>query len=104
MALRKIPVRRSGNRHNLFMGGDREMVMFSGVIAFTSIFAVMTWPSVAYGIGGWFLALAGLRWMAKEDPLMRKVYMRHRRYYQRHYLARSTPFRKNTAIQGEQYR
>ncbi|NML17007.1 conjugal transfer protein TrbD [Azohydromonas caseinilytica] len=104
MTLRKIPVRRSGNRPNLFMGGDREMTMFSGVIAFTLVFAVMTVPALIYGIGGWFLALWGLRWMAKKDPLMRKVYMRSRLYRQRIYLARSTPFRKNTRSQGKQYR
>lgn len=104
MALRKIPVRQSGHRHNLFMEGDRELVMVSGVIAFTSVFAVMTWTSLAYGIGGWFAALALFRWMATKDPLMRKVYMRSRRYYQRIYLARSTPFRKNTSTQGKLYR
>ncbi|NMQ07993.1 conjugal transfer protein TrbD, partial [Candidatus Accumulibacter phosphatis] len=32
MALRKIPIRRAGNRDNLFMGGDRELVMFSGLL------------------------------------------------------------------------
>jgi len=25
MALRAIPIRRAGNRENLFMGGDREL-------------------------------------------------------------------------------
>ena len=39
MALRTVPIRRSGNRHNLFMGGDREMVMFSGLLAFALIFS-----------------------------------------------------------------
>ena len=39
MALRKIPIRRAGNRHNLFMGGDREMVMFSGLLAAILVFA-----------------------------------------------------------------
>ena len=33
MALRTIPIRRAGNRDNLFMGGDRELVMFSGLPA-----------------------------------------------------------------------
>lgn len=39
MALRAIPIRRAGNRHNLFMGGDRELVMFSGLLAFALIFS-----------------------------------------------------------------
>ena len=39
MALRTIPIRRSGNRDNLFMGGDRELVMFSGLLAFALVFS-----------------------------------------------------------------
>jgi hypothetical protein len=39
MALRTIPIRRAGNRENLFMGGDRELVMFSGLLAFALIFS-----------------------------------------------------------------
>ena len=38
MALRKVPIRRIGNRHNLFMGGDRELVMLSGLLAFALVF------------------------------------------------------------------
>ena len=37
MALRTIPVRRAGNRHNLFLGGDRELVMTAGLLAFTLV-------------------------------------------------------------------
>ena len=29
--LRRVPIRRIGNRHNLFMGGDRELVMLAGI-------------------------------------------------------------------------
>ena len=39
MALRAIPIRRAGNRTNLFMGGDRELVMFTGLIAFALVFS-----------------------------------------------------------------
>lgn len=104
MALRKIPVRRSSNRPNLFMGGDRELVMFAGLLAGVLVFSAATWYSASYGIFSWFAALALFRWMASKDPLMRQVYMRHLRYYQRCYLARSTPFRVNTQTQGKLYR
>ena len=33
----------------------------------------------------------GVRWMAKADPLMRNVYLRHIKYSQR-YAAKSGPF------------
>lgn len=95
MALRTTPIRRSLTRHNLFMGGDREMVMFSGLCAFALIFTAFTVAATAYGLLLWFCSLYVLRLMAKADPQMRQVYMRHR-LYARYYPARSTPFRVNT--------
>ncbi len=95
MALRTTPIRRSLTRHNLFMGGDREMVMFSGLCAFALIFTAFTVAATVYGLILWFCSLYVLRLMAKADPQMRQVYMRHR-LYARYYPARSTPFRVNT--------
>ena len=48
-------------------------------------------------------ALFALRLMAKADPKLRHVYLRHRRY-KPYYPARSTPFRENTPSQGKQYK
>lgn len=84
------------------MDGDREMVMFSGLLAAILIFAAQDWRAFALGIGLWFTALALLRKMAKADPKMRHVYLRQRRY-QTYYPAHSTPYRINTAAQGKQY-
>ena len=103
MALRTIPIRRAGNRSNLFMGGDRELVMFTGLIAFALVFSAQELRASLYGIGLWLCALYLLRLMAKADPQMRFVYLRHRRY-QRYYPAQSTPFRINPNSQGQQYR
>ncbi len=103
MALRTIPIRRAGNRHNLFMGGDRELVMFSGLLAFSLIFNAQELRATVVGISLWFGALFATRRMAKSDPQMRKVYMRHRKY-KPYYAARSTPFRVNTGSQGRQYK
>lgn len=95
MSLRTIPIRKSGIRENLFLGGDRELVMFSGLISAILIFAAQDWLALFFGIGLWFVSLNRLRMMAKSDPRMRAVYLRHRRY-KAYYPARSTPFRKNT--------
>ena len=57
MALRKIPIRRAGNRENLFMGGDRELVMFSGVMAFALIFSAQELRATLFGLVLWFGAL-----------------------------------------------
>jgi type IV secretory pathway TrbD component len=103
MALRTIPIRRAGNRENLFMGGDRELVMFSGLLAFALIFSAQVLRATVVGLLLWFGALFACRLMAKADPKLRFVYMRHRKY-KPYYPARSTPFRANPASQGKQYR
>ena len=103
MALRTIPIRRAGNRDNLFMGGDRELVMFSGLLAFALIFSAQELRATVIGLLLWFGALFACRLMAKSDPKLRFVYLRHRRY-KPYYPARSTPFRENTPSQGKQYK
>ncbi|HEK2843861.1 TPA: conjugal transfer protein TrbD [Proteus mirabilis] len=103
MALRTIPIRRAGNRENLFMGGDRELVMFSGLLAGALIFSAQDIKATVFGICLWFGSLFVCRLMAKSDPKMRAVYLRHR-HYKSYYPARSTPFRENTTRQGKQYK
>jgi len=103
MALRAIPIRRAGNRNHLFMGGDRELVMFSGLLAAALVFSAQELRATLFGILLWFGALYLLRLMAKSDPKLRQVYLRHR-LYASYYPARSTPFRVNTQRQGAQYR
>lgn len=92
--LRSVPIHASMNRHNLFMGGDRELVMVAGLLAAALIFSSQDWLATAYGIILWIGALFLLRLMAKADPQLRPVYLRHR-LYRRYYPARSTPFRNN---------
>ncbi len=91
MALRSIPIHRAGNRTNLFMGGDRELVMFTGVIAFALVFSAQDSRATLFGVALWVIALYLFRLMAKSDPKMRQVYLRNRRYRQ-YYPPRSTPF------------
>ena len=102
MALRTIPIRRAGNRDNLFMGGDRELVMFSGLMAFALIFSAQELRATVIGLLLWFGTLFACRLMAKSDPKLRLVYLRSRRY-QRYYPARSTPFRVNSNSQARHY-
>lgn len=103
MALRTIPIRRAGNRINLFMGGDRELVLFTGLLAFALIFSAQELRATIFGITLWVVSLGVLRLMAKADPQMRYVYLRGRKY-KKYYPARSTPFRINTDSQGNQYK
>lgn len=103
MALRRVPIRRVGNRHNLYLNGDRELVMFTGLLCGVMIFVVQSWLAAFLGIALWFYGLWVLRKMAKSDPLMRKVYFRALRY-QAYYPPRATPFRNNTETQARQYK
>jgi len=57
MALRTIPIRRAGNRAQLFMGGDRELVMFSGLIAFALVFSAQEIRASLYGLLLWLCSL-----------------------------------------------
>ncbi|MFR1533871.1 MAG: conjugal transfer protein TrbD [Bilophila wadsworthia] len=54
-----------------------------------------TWIAFWTGLTLWVFSLFVLRLMAKADPQMRFVYLRHIRYAA-YYPARSTPFRENT--------
>lgn len=103
MALRTIPIRRVGHRPNLFMGGDRKLVMFTGLLAFTLIFTALELRAALFGLCLWFGVLFSSRLMAKSDPLLLIVFWRHY-HYKKYYPPRSTPFRRNPESQGKQYR
>lgn len=102
MALRSVPIRRAGLRPNLFLGGDREMVMFTGLMATALIFSAQEIRATVFGLVLWFGALYALRIAAKADPKMRYVFLRNLGY-QPYYPPRSTPYRTNSRIQGKRY-
>ncbi len=93
--LDRIPLHKFSFRPNLVMGCDRELIMFSGLMAFSLAFTAMSLLAAIYGACLWIVSLFFLRLMAKADPKMRHVYLRHIRY-KHYYPARSTPFRVNT--------
>lgn len=103
MTLQRVPIRQAGNRANLFMGGDRELVMSSILLAATLIFATQDWLAAFIGAAMWVGLLSILRKMAKSDPWLRQVYIRSLKYPQAYYPARATPFRSNTSLQGKRY-
>ena len=82
---------RFGWRPVLFMGGDRELVLltalFSGMIMFYSFDLVLF--IIAFTL--FMVSLKGVRMIAKADPLMKNVYLRHTKY-KGIYLAKSTPY------------
>src|SRR6267378_7040281 len=77
---REVPFHESANRPQLLMGGDRELILASAILAAMLVFAVMKWWSILAGLVLWLIAVAILARMAKVDPLLRHVYIRHIRY------------------------
>lgn len=78
--LARSRIHRALSRPNQLMGADRELVLLTGLAAVILIFVVLTWFSALLGIGIWIAVVAALRMMAKADPMMRRVYLRHIAY------------------------
>jgi type IV secretory pathway TrbD component len=91
--LRHNRIHRALSRPNLLMGADRELVLITGLAAIILIFVVLTVASALFGVAVWIVVVAALRMMAKADPMMRRVYIRHISYKPT-YRATSTPWRR----------
>ncbi len=102
-ALEQVPIHRALTRSNLFLGCDREIAMFAGLLSGTMIFYAFEWKAALVGIVFWLFSVYVLRLMAKHDPKLRGVFMRHR-LYKPYYPPMSTPWRNNPESQGKQYR
>jgi len=92
-SLTRVRIHRALSRPNLLFGADRELVLVTGLASVILIFVVLTWFSALFGIAVWIVIVGLLRQMAKADPMMRGVYLRHMRYTN-HYRPTSTPWRR----------
>jgi len=77
---RRIPIHRSLNRSNLILGGERELVLMTALFAAMICFTASSWVQVVIGVFFWLAIHTMLIEMAKNDPNMSKVYLRHVRY------------------------
>lgn len=77
---REITIHQSANRPNQILGGDRELVLVSVLIAVALAFSLATWWGIVLSIAYWTGSIALFQRMGKADPMMRCVYMRHIRY------------------------
>lgn len=91
--LQRNRIHRALSRPNLVMGADRELLLLTGLAAAILIFVVLTVYSAVVGIAVWIVIAGVLRMMAKADPLMRKVYIRHISY-RPYYKATTSPWRR----------
>jgi type IV secretion system protein VirB3 len=77
---REITIHQSANRPNQILGGDRELVLVSILIAVSLAFSLATWWGIALSVVFWVGSIAVFQRMGKADPMMRQVYLRHIRY------------------------
>ena len=91
--LARSRIHRALSRPNHLMGADRELVLLTGLATVILIFVVLTWFSALFGIGIWIAVIGALRMMAKADPMMRQVYLRHVAY-RPSYRPTSSPWRR----------
>ena len=92
-SLQRTRIHRALSRPNLLMGADRELVLVTGLASIILIFVVLTWISALFGLAVWSVIVGLLRMMAKADPLMRRVYLRHITF-RPHYRPTSSPWRR----------
>lgn len=86
-------IHRALSRPNLLIGADRELVLITGLATVILVFVVLTVYSVIVGVVMWIVIIAALRALAKVDPQMRTVYLRHISY-KLHYLPTASPWRR----------
>lgn len=92
MSLRHTVFHRVLYRPSLVLGGEREPVLVALIVAGGLAVSGMNAVSFAVGAALWFSAIPLLRWVAKADPQMTRVYLRQLRY-RGYYPPRSRPYR-----------
>lgn len=77
MEVRRALIHQSLHRQNLVLGAERELAMSSALIALLVGIGGVTVISGIAAFVFWIAAIFVLRRMARADPLMSKVWMRH---------------------------
>lgn len=90
-SLHRVEIYSALNKPNLIFGADRELILMTGVIAFALFFTGLTLVTTITAILILVISSFFLRLMAKNDPLMRQIFIRQVKY-KKFYFARSTPF------------
>ena len=93
--MRMLAIHQSLHRHNHVLGAERELVLMCGLLGFLVGFGGFSLLSCGSGIVFYIVSLLILRRMAKSDPIMSKVWMRHIKQ-QFYYPAKTSRWRINT--------
>lgn len=92
MSLRHTPLFRPLHRPRLFLGGEREPALLLAIVAGGLAVSGMNFVTLAVALTLWFGAIGLLRRIAKADPQMSRIYVRHIKY-RAYYPPRSRPYR-----------
>ncbi len=76
MEIRNI-IHQSLHRHNLVLGAERELAMSGALIALLVGVGGLTAVSGVSAFIFWIVSICVLRRMARADPLLSKVWLRH---------------------------
>ena len=77
MSLRTVTIHQSLHRHAHMLGAEREPVRVSALIALLVGVGGLTIISGVSAVLFWLVSVFALRRMAKADPMMSRVWMRH---------------------------
>ena len=75
--MRTLTIHQSLHRHSHVMGAERELVLTCGLIALLVGIGGLSGLSVVTGFAFWVTAVFVLRRMAKADPIMSRVWLKH---------------------------
>ena len=77
---RSIPVHQSFLRPLLMLGAERELVILSAILSAMLVFSLANAYFAGLGILFWLSSVAVFQLLAKIDPQMSRVYVRHARH------------------------
>jgi type IV secretion system protein TrbD len=80
------------HRPRLFLGGEREPTLMTAMVAGGLAVSGQNLVAIAIAAALWFGSIGYFRQMAKSDPQMTTIYIRHRKYGV-YYPPRSRPYR-----------
>lgn len=92
MTLRRTPLYRALYRPNLILGGEREPVLTAAILTGGVALSALNLVAIAIGFAVWVVVIGLLRFMAKTDPQLTRIYLRQLSY-RPYYPARSRPHR-----------
>lgn len=94
--MRHAPIHQSLLRMILCWVGSESPVLYAGVLTVIIFVNGMSLSGTILALIVWFASLTALRRMARADPMMSKVWMRHIRQ-QAYYPAHSSPWIRDKA-------